>query len=36
MNAHGLGDHDLVEGLHRSSMDELSAWTMWADKVLVF
>lgn len=36
MEARGLGDGDLVDGAHRSSMDELTAWTVWADRVLVF
>ncbi|MBM3270621.1 MAG: DsrE family protein [Candidatus Sericytochromatia bacterium] len=36
MDARGLGDPDLVEGAHRSSMDELTQWTVWADRVLVF
>lgn len=36
MDARGLTDEELVEGAHRSSMDELTDWTLWADKVLVF
>lgn len=36
MDARGLTDPDLVEGAHRSSMDELTSWTVWADRVLVF
>lgn len=36
MDARGMADSELVEGCHRSSMDELTNWTMWADKVLVF
>lgn len=36
MDARGLSDDDLVEGTHRSSMEELTAWTESADKVLVF
>ncbi|MBI3535148.1 MAG: hypothetical protein HY072_06655 [Deltaproteobacteria bacterium] len=27
---------ELVEGAKRSSMDELTDWTIWADKVIVF
>jgi uncharacterized protein involved in oxidation of intracellular sulfur len=36
MDARGIGADDLIEGSHRSSMDELTQWTSWADKVLVF
>jgi uncharacterized protein involved in oxidation of intracellular sulfur len=36
MDARGIAADDLIEGLHRSSMDELTLWTSWADKVLVF
>jgi uncharacterized protein involved in oxidation of intracellular sulfur len=36
MDARGIGEADLVEGAHRSSMDELASWTAGAAKVLVF
>ena len=36
MDARGIAAQDLIEGSHRSSMDELTQWTAWADKVLVF
>jgi len=36
IDARGIADTDLVQGSHRSTMDELTAWTQWADKVLVF
>jgi len=36
MDARGLRDADLVEGTRRSSLDEMTEWTLWADKVLVF
>ncbi len=36
MDARGLADADLVAGAHRSSMTELTAWTLWADKVVTF
>ncbi len=36
MAARGITDADLVEGSHKSTMAELSEWTEWADKVLVF
>ncbi len=36
MDARGIKPEMLVEGAHRSSMDELTCWTQTADKVLVF
>lgn len=36
MDARGLAAGDLMEGTHRSTLDELAAWTLWADKALVF
>jgi uncharacterized protein involved in oxidation of intracellular sulfur len=36
MEARGLTDDDLVEGALRSTLDELTDWTLWADKVLTF
>ena len=36
IDARGIAETDLVPGAHRSTMDELTAWTQWADKVLVF
>lgn len=36
MDARGMGDGELIEGCHRSSLEELTTWTLWADKVLVF
>jgi uncharacterized protein involved in oxidation of intracellular sulfur len=36
MDARGLAESDLVEGAHRSTMDELTAWTVESDQVLVF
>jgi uncharacterized protein involved in oxidation of intracellular sulfur len=36
MDARGIGDAELVDGAHRSSMEELADWTLWADKVIVF
>ena len=36
MDARGIAAEDLIAGAHRSTMDELAAWTPWADKVLVF
>ena len=36
MDARGMADDPLIEGVHRSSMAELTAWTIEADKVIVF
>jgi len=36
MDARGLGDAALTDGVHRSSLDELASWACWADKVIVF
>ena len=36
MDARGIGDADLVPGAARGTMDILTAWTQWAEKVLVF
>src|SRR3989304_350001 len=36
MDARGLQESELLKGAHRSSLDEMTAWTIAADKVLVF
>lgn len=36
MDARGLAESDLIEGAQRSTLDELTTWTLEADKVLVF
>ncbi|MFP4232590.1 MAG: DsrE/DsrF/TusD sulfur relay family protein [Spirochaetaceae bacterium] len=36
MDARGITDEELIDKTHRSSMDELTEWTVWADKVIVF
>ena len=36
LEARGLGDEMLLEGVKRSTLDELTAWTEEADKVLSF
>lgn len=36
MDARGISVDDLIQGSRRSSLDELTEWTTWADKVLVF
>jgi uncharacterized protein involved in oxidation of intracellular sulfur len=36
LDARGIGDDRLLELAHRSSLQELADWTLWADEVLVF
>jgi uncharacterized protein involved in oxidation of intracellular sulfur len=36
MDARGLQESELVEGVARSSLEELASWTEWAEKVMVF
>jgi uncharacterized protein involved in oxidation of intracellular sulfur len=36
MDARGLQDTDLVQGSRRSTLEELTDWTLWADQILVF
>ncbi|MEW5796028.1 MAG: DsrE family protein [Candidatus Zixiibacteriota bacterium] len=35
-DARGIAERDLLDGVHRSSMEELTDWTIWADKTIVF
>lgn len=36
MDARGIGPDDLVEGAVRLTLEDLTDWTVWADKLLVF
>lgn len=36
MEARGIGEAELIAGTHKSSLAELTSWTQWADKVIVF
>ena len=36
MDARGIVDDALVKGAHRSTLDELTDWTLLADQVLTF
>lgn len=36
MDARGIAADDLMPGAHRSTLDELTQWTTWAEKALVF
>lgn len=36
MDARGITETELAEGVKRSTLDELAEWTSWAEKVVVF
>ncbi len=36
MDARGIAAEDLAQGVRRGTLDDLTSWTVWADKVLVF
>ena len=36
MDARGLTETELAEGCRRSTLEELTDWTLWADQLLVF
>lgn len=36
MDARGLSEAALVEGVHRGTLEQLADWTQWAEKTLVF
>jgi uncharacterized protein involved in oxidation of intracellular sulfur len=36
MDARGMANGELTDGAHRSSLEELTNWTQWADRTLVF
>jgi len=36
MDARGISDSELSEGTRRSTMEELTDWTGWAERVLIF
>jgi uncharacterized protein involved in oxidation of intracellular sulfur len=36
MDARAIADAELIDGTRRSSLAELTSWTQWADKVIVF
>ncbi len=36
MDARGIAETDLAEGSHRSTLEQLTDWTEWADKTIVF
>jgi uncharacterized protein involved in oxidation of intracellular sulfur len=36
LDARGLDESQLIDGAHRSSLEELADWTLWADRVITF
>ena len=36
MDARGIADAELADGARKSTLAELTSWTRWADKVIVF
>ncbi len=36
MDARGMTEAELIEGTHKSTLAELTAWTQWGDKVITF
>lgn len=36
MDARGMKEVELVEGTKKSTLEELTNWTQWAEKVIVF
>jgi uncharacterized protein involved in oxidation of intracellular sulfur len=36
MDARAIREDELVNGARRSSLEELTGWTLWADKVIAF
>jgi uncharacterized protein involved in oxidation of intracellular sulfur len=36
LDARGIGDDRLVDGAHRSSMEELADWTLEAERIVTF
>jgi uncharacterized protein involved in oxidation of intracellular sulfur len=36
LDARGLSEERLVDGARRSTLEELTDWTLWADQALVF
>jgi uncharacterized protein involved in oxidation of intracellular sulfur len=36
LDARGIRDDMLVEAAHRSALEQLTDWTLWAEQTLVF
>ena len=36
MDARGITDVEIIEGTKRSTLEQLTDWTVWADKIITF
>jgi uncharacterized protein involved in oxidation of intracellular sulfur len=36
LDARGIADTELSDATHRSTLDQLTDWTQWAEKIVVF
>ena len=36
MDARGIAESEIAEGAKRSTLEQLTEWTAWADKAVVF
>jgi uncharacterized protein involved in oxidation of intracellular sulfur len=36
LDARGIGEDRITKGAHRSSLEELASWSLWADKVVSY
>ncbi|WP_228449956.1 DsrE/DsrF/TusD sulfur relay family protein [Streptomyces alkaliterrae] len=36
LDARGIPEEHLAKGSHRSALEELAEWTLWADQVITF
>ena len=36
MDARAIAETEIINGTHRGTLGELTEWTQWADKILVF
>jgi uncharacterized protein involved in oxidation of intracellular sulfur len=36
IDARAIGEEQVVDGARRSNLEELTDWTLWADKVIAF
>lgn len=36
LEARGIAEAELIDGTRKSTLEELTTWTQWAEKVLVF
>jgi uncharacterized protein involved in oxidation of intracellular sulfur len=36
MDARAIEESRIIEGTHRSTLEEFTDWTVWADKVIAF